>query len=296
MPSILIHGASPDRLKAEALARARSWICPNHEESPPCPDCRRILERTHPDFRVLAPEGAQIRVDRARDALRFAAGRPYEAPARVVWVEQADRLGPEAANALLKSLEEPGGAMTWILTAGSPDGLLPTIRSRCAEIRLSPERRKGFLERLQDRGISAADAEDAFAFGLDSDGEDLESARRRRSLTLQALAAGETSSLLALANEFAEDDQWPPLLASLLRDAAILAAGAAPDRLRHRGTAALLSRVAKTYSPDALRRAAIEADALPEDDRRSRPKRLSRERLLVRLRRDSRRRGIGGRP
>ena len=80
----------------------------------------------------VEPDGVQIRVDQVREALAFAAGRPYESPRRVAVVWHAELLGVEAGNALLKSLEEPGSAFHWILATARPEVLLPTIRSRCA--------------------------------------------------------------------------------------------------------------------------------------------------------------------
>jgi len=299
MSAWLITGGSPARRRFEALELARARLCPGHSEDPPCRDCRRIQDFLHPDFLALAPEieSGPIKIDRVREALRFASGRPYEASARVVWIEKAEALLEEGANALLKSLEEPPAFLTWILGSESRDLILPTVRSRCRLHRLAGDSAPGRTGRFRDHGVSEPDARDAAAFGLEpGDDRDLDRSREIRERTLRALASGETSALLLLAAEFADDAEWASLLAALLRDAAVLASGVEPSMLIHAGAASEIRRVSRAYPADALRRAAVEAAGLAADDRLNRNPRLSRERVLLGLRKASRPgRGIGGR-
>jgi DNA polymerase-3 subunit delta' len=93
---------------------------------------------SHPDLLVLAPlEGKrEIGIDLVRAATEELALAPLEAPGRVAIVEGADLLGEEAANALLKTLEEPPPGTTLLLTTSRPEAVLPTIRSRCMGLRL----------------------------------------------------------------------------------------------------------------------------------------------------------------
>lgn len=91
----------------------------------------------------------QIRLEQVRDISRFLARPPLEAPRSMVAIAQAETMAEAAANALLKTLEEPGRA-TLILIAPSPESLLPTLVSRCQRIpfyRLSPEAIKQVLEK-----------------------------------------------------------------------------------------------------------------------------------------------------
>ena len=283
MRTLLISGDSPALLRREALAAARRLLCPEHREDS-CSVCRRIADGSHPDFLRVGPDGPQIKVEDVRDAVRFATGRPYEAPARMIWIDGADALRDGGANALLKSLEEPGESVQWLLTATAPESILTTIRSRCVHRRLSPRRPSDLAAAFEADGLAPSDARDAVAFGLEP-GEpvDLEGARERRRLVLGALANGSVTALLSLAAASAEDDAAPPLVASVLRDAAVLASGASSDRLRHVGAASELARVAALYRPAALQEAAREADALPDAFQRSRQKRLSFEKLFLRL-------------
>jgi DNA polymerase-3 subunit delta' len=284
MRSLLVSGDSPARLREEALALARGLLCPSEEDDPTCSICRRIGDNTHPDLFHVRPDGVQIKVEDVREAVRFASGRPYEARARLIWIELAETLKDAGANALLKSLEEPGESVQWLLTTTAPESILATVRSRCDPRRLAPRPPSEILARLESAGLSASDSRDAAAFGFDANEPfDLESARENRRLFLGALANGSTSALLSLAALAASDDSAPALAASLLRDAAILASGAPPDRLRHAGGAAELSRIAASYRPESLREAARNADALRESFERSRQKRLAFEKLFLGL-------------
>lgn len=110
---------------------------------PADPVFRRIAAEAHADLRVLRPVAdgrvnKEIRVDAVRAAIRFLAMTPAEGAWRFVLVDQAEAMRPEAANALLKTLEEPPPRAVLVLTTAAPDRLLPTIRSRCRRLELEP--------------------------------------------------------------------------------------------------------------------------------------------------------------
>ena len=102
-----------------------------------CASCERIAAGIHPDVRTLEPRGAAriIPIEDIRSQVVAAVGLPpHEARARVFIVEEATTLLGPAANALLKTLEEPPASTHFILGTTAPDKLLPTIRSRCQKI------------------------------------------------------------------------------------------------------------------------------------------------------------------
>jgi DNA polymerase-3 subunit delta' len=121
---------------------AQSSLPPLHLD-PDHPVFRRVAAGSHADLRALRPEAEGgvkrvIRVDDARSAIRFLAMTPAEGAWRFVLVDQAEAMRPEAANALLKTLEEPPPRAVLMLTTAAPDRLLPTIRSRCRRLELDP--------------------------------------------------------------------------------------------------------------------------------------------------------------
>ncbi len=104
-----------------------------------CSSCRKLTREVHPDLLVLRPKKKEeILIEQIREAEAFLRFPPLEAPAKVVLLPEAERLNLAAANALLKSLEEPPSYAHFFLTALSPDNLLPTIVSRSQVVRFRP--------------------------------------------------------------------------------------------------------------------------------------------------------------
>jgi DNA polymerase-3 subunit delta' len=97
---------------------------------------RRLAAGAHPDFLVLETE--DIKVEEARSVAAFLALTPAEGEWRVVIIDSADAMNRNAANALLKTLEEPPARAVIILVSHNPGALLPTIRSRCRTLRIPP--------------------------------------------------------------------------------------------------------------------------------------------------------------
>jgi len=117
-----------------------------------------VYEFAHPDFRWLAPDGAVIKVDQVRRLIHFAVQTPQSAPRKIAAIVDAHLLNPNAANALLKTLEEPP-RNTHVLLATSQWGkLLPTVRSRCQRFQISPD--PGLARSwLSEQGVAMTDAE-----------------------------------------------------------------------------------------------------------------------------------------
>lgn len=137
-----------------ALALARALNCTG--DSPPCGlpvgsakqdgageaalcrACRLIASGIHPDVRVLAPDGASIKIDQMRELQHDLALSPVEGRYRVAILDGMELATAEASNALLKTLEEPPASVALILIAPEPEVLLPTIVSRCQHLALRP--------------------------------------------------------------------------------------------------------------------------------------------------------------
>jgi DNA polymerase-3 subunit delta' len=96
-----------------------------------CPSCRQVRAGTHADLLLVRPEGLSYGVRQTRNLVLRAAGAPTGGRWLVVLFEDADRCTEQAANALLKAIEEPAPRTVWLLCAPSAEDLVPTIRSRC---------------------------------------------------------------------------------------------------------------------------------------------------------------------
>ena len=289
--ALLLHGPSESALEEESLRIAASVLCPGGDPDRSCESCRRALHAFHPDLLNVQPEGVQIRVDRVREAIAFGAGKPYESARRVVRIARAEILGPEAANALLKSLEEPGAQLHWILTTTRPESLLATIRSRCLAAPVASGTRSDRVREWQARGFDAEDAADLAILlpGADEKAarERLEEARRFRSDAIEALAAGlldrKIASLVLLAERLGRAE--PAELTSfieLLADAALAAAGVTAELFSHRAAAGPLVQIGRRICSAALTKAVRVAADHPPDTRRGN-RRLHFEMVLLEL-------------
>lgn len=142
-PSVILDGGNAEARQRAALELARALLCEAAPATRPCGvcrHCRRIVwpggegeSAFHPDFQVLERDlKASTSVDATREMLRTAQVSPYEARGQVFVVASAESLTGEAANALLKTLEEPhlSSPRNFLLLSPSRLDLLPTLRSR----------------------------------------------------------------------------------------------------------------------------------------------------------------------
>jgi len=125
------------RLLALELAKALNCVSTGSRPCDACMACQQIAKGVHPDLHRAAPSGAsnQIKIDDIRQILGRLALRPYSARIQVALLENVERMTEEAANSLLKSLEEPTTFTCFLLTTDRLSHCLPTIVSRCQIIR-----------------------------------------------------------------------------------------------------------------------------------------------------------------
>lgn len=129
----------------------------------------RALRGLHPDLAEIEPEGQFTTIGQVREVVQGAASRPFEG-ARRVFILRADTLNVQAANALLKTLEEPEGGAVFILLASSREGVIPTVASRAQAVRFDPVPRDGIFSFLMKRGHPEGEASLAAALGRGSVG------------------------------------------------------------------------------------------------------------------------------
>lgn len=188
--AVLFYGRSGSGLTSCAMALAHAWMCPRSSASGPCGDCpvcRSIDTGRAVDLQIVQPWGAQsliklssINEPRAGEtdpysgvpARTFLRTRPLIAASKVMVFESAERMNTDAANALLKTLEEPTQASRLILVSSEFGAVLPTLRSRCLCVLCqapSPENLHPFAETFgeQARIEAAREPYDALLAALD---------------------------------------------------------------------------------------------------------------------------------
>jgi DNA polymerase-3 subunit delta' len=215
---------------------------------PADPVARQIAARAHPDLLVLErdAEGAgprkSIPVDEARQLPEFFSKSPANAAYRVAIVDAADDLNVNAANAVLKTLEEPPPKGVLLLVSHRPGALLPTLRSRCRRLAFAPPPEPETAPWLMAQtGLSLETAQTLLAIARGAPGRALRLAQAGAleiDAAAQALVAGlrreDESKALALAESFRGAEGAARFALLMERLAAALrerAAAAAPDRL-----------------------------------------------------------------
>ena len=188
-------------------------------------DERRVIARAHPDLYVLEPLGEMIRIDDVRALRHDLHMRPFEADRRVYLILAADRMNEDAADALLKDLEEPPPYAVIVLVASELGPLPPTILSRC---QLVPFRR------LSERAVRAWIAERAPDLGEDETRALARAAagrldRARR--LLDPAAAGRREALVVVARAVYLDPEFDPSAAAVT---VLAAAGERAEEARER--------------------------------------------------------------
>lgn len=259
--SLLFTGEAGIGKKLFALELAKALNCRNRqgvEACDECSSCKRIDRSTFPPFhdddedkaRLIWSEHADvamarpykqiIRIPPMRELEREANYRPFEGTARIFIVEDADYLNEQAANSLLKTLEEPEPTTHLILTTTNPTALPATIRSRCQIIQFAPIQAAQIEKFLI--GMKDTPTKDAQLLARTSRGSlgraceaDVETYRERRQAMLRVLNSltitGDRVELLRSAEDLAaakdrdEYEQLLDVLEALIRDAWALSLG-----------------------------------------------------------------------
>lgn len=189
-----------------------------------CRSCRLIAAGGHPDVRVI--EGGEVRailIDQVREVQREIALSPVEARRRVVILTDFQGATPEAANCLLKTLEEPPGQVVLILTATQQGRLLPTIVSRCQPLWLRTPPVEEIARGLEEASVAADEAQRLARLCGGRVGWAVEAARnpkllaeREEQLTrMQEIVSADTLGRLRWAHELSGDDERLPALLDL---------------------------------------------------------------------------------
>ena len=174
--TVMLLGSAGLGREALAVELAAALTCRNGERhGGPCPSCDRVRRGVHPDVEVIdvAPDREEITIQQARQVVANVAQHPFEGRRRVYILASCHTppLNAEASSALLKTLEEPPPQAVFLLLAGNPARVLPTIVSRAVQLRVPPPERGELLATLaQAHSCSAEQAAELLA-ALDDDAE-----------------------------------------------------------------------------------------------------------------------------
>lgn len=189
--ALLVQGTPGAGQFELALALAQAWLCeapidpaPQQRPCGRCGSCRLVQSQTHPDLLLVVPEALretlgwasevsadepgseraakakpskEIKVDAVRRVVAFAQTTSARGRGKVIVLHPAERMNHIAANTLLKTLEEPPGHARFILCSTAPDGLLPTIRSRCQALVLEAPQAEVAMAWLRDQDVAHGD-------------------------------------------------------------------------------------------------------------------------------------------
>jgi DNA polymerase-3 subunit delta' len=272
-PSLIFAGPGGVGKRLAALSTAQALNCLSPHTSPAieadacgtCAVCTRIARGIHPDVLVIEPgDNGSIKIDAVRELVDRAPYRPFEGRQRVVIIDEADALVVAAQHAMLKTLEEPPPASTFILVTARPDALLATVQSRCPRLRFRPLGPDEVASALITRGRSEVEARAVAAIAGGSIGRALEASASElveaRDVATGALLAAAVTNDPRRRIESAKDllvktggggagdrDQLATHLqamASLLRDVELLGAGADRRALANADVMPALERLA----------------------------------------------------
>jgi DNA polymerase-3 subunit delta' len=288
------------RTTALALAQAVNCLAPvaggtgADDACGACVACHKIGGGLHPDVVEVRPEGKTvITIDQVREVTGRATLRPYEGR-RPVWIlDPADLMQEPAANALLKTLEEPAGASLFVLVTAAPSALLPTILSRCQVVRFDPLGEGHLREILAGRGRTPPTRlrrRPSPAAGGARPGLDVAEARATRERLVAQVwdALDSPVAILKCAEELARDraalEAALTILAGFTRDLGVAKMGGTSAPLVSADRQPETARLAAGYPLSAILDIfAAQIEAQRAVARHANP-RLTAERMLLRMR------------
>jgi DNA polymerase III subunit delta' len=274
MPSLIFSGPEGVGKRLTAVAVAQALNCPNPVDSDSCgdcPACRRIVRGSYPDVQTIEPgESGSIKIEQVRAAIDQAVFRPFEGRRRVTMIDHADAMADAAQNALLKSLEEPPSASVFILITSRPDTLLPTVRSRCSQLRFGRlqvadvaavlEKNHNYTRADAQAAAAASDGSVQHALNLEAEAY---AEARDDAENLLRVAGRDPRTRLDHARGLLKGEGSPAAerehlavrlhaLASVLRDVGLLASGADARLLANLDRRAALDAVARNLGRDSV--------------------------------------------
>ena len=265
----LFHGQESIGKKQIAIELAKSLNCASPIKGDACDECtscRKIENRTHPDFFFVEPikntptaREAVIKIEAIRKLQRKLAFHPYEGKVKAAIIDNADLMNLQAANSFLKTLEEPPSATILILISSNPFKLLPTLISRCQTIQFQPLTHENIEKILKEIMTEQMIGNDTLAFrtlrsrgsvkkALAEDIENIENIRKEIVNLLETISFDRMDIVFSQAKFWAsQSDQWEIILNELMeltRDLAFFQSGCSESQVYNRDIAKRLKLLA----------------------------------------------------
>jgi DNA polymerase-3 subunit delta' len=247
-----------------AMAFLSYLVCRDRRDGDACGECRpcrQVADGVFADLQVLSPEKGYIKIEPVREAMPRLFYPPLTGPWKCLLIDDAHTLGLEAANAALKTLEEPPSMVMFVLVTSSPDLLPRTVLSRCFQVPFGPVPTEDVVRFLESRGRTGPEAAAAAALSRGSPGRALQFldspvlAERLEFLTsFLDLAESDADPRLKFADGVGssreEASDLMLLVESLARDVIRAASGLPDDTLSNRDVAPAIRAFADRAGPD----------------------------------------------
>jgi len=285
--------------RAVALALAQALNCQHgdavEEGCGVCLSCRKIAKGLHPDVQVIEPAGPTLKIEQVRELEADAALGPYEGKRKVFVVDGAEKMTEQAANALLKTLEEPPGRTVLVLLSTATSALPLTIVSRCQVVIFSAIPAEALRAYLVGKGIDQTRARLVASFSGGSIGRalspEMASLAASRDLFLEELGRGlrdGPAAIIELAEKQAKDrerlGQNLEFLSAWLRDLMVAKVSRRREWLVNQDRGEEVARQAEGLRLGAILDGLRTVNAAMDGLTRNANPRLSLEHLLLRLR------------
>lgn len=290
----LFNGPEGIGKRLVALALVRAIFC-KQGGCGDCVACRKVDHFNHPDLHLLEPDGNNIKIEQVRAIQKEFSYRPLESPRKVCLIEKPEKMQPAAANALLKTLEEPTGEALFILLSAHPEQILSTIRSRCQPLPFSripvDLLKRDLIHRLdldeQQGHLLAALSEGSFKKALGRDRELFLDRRRDFLKAVTALSPGSVLPLFDLSRQRAEEKEtlteYLEILRAFYRDVLLTLHGRPVEDLVNID---LMEKIRRIAGKESVSSTLAKLDAIHESLRlldRNVNRQLIMDNLLLRL-------------
>ncbi len=301
----LFHGEAAIGKRLTALRLAQALNCERAIDAEPldscgsCRSCQQIEARTHPDFFVIEPDGElatpQIKIEHIREIEQQITYRPLIGERKICLIDDADCMTIGAANALLKTLEEPPAHSLFLLTTSRPAALPATIRSRCQALRFTtPARTQVEAAVILKRELPPADArflaiisEGRIGTALTTDVKEARACQQELLNLVRPESLRSVTSILSSAESLAKADRAQEIFTWLtrwIRDVVLIQIGGDREQLLYVEHLPVLEAAARQADTDALLDILKDIESTEQRATRHLNLHMALEAILLRLR------------